>query len=137
MNEITDEIRRGAKRAAEPRTVAQLPAYRDASNILYFLTQLTAKTPRKLTRFSDRILSDASELLKCISLANEFRGEQRAYYLTLALANVSVIKTYVVSLQKLGIISNKQVDRLKTLLKGLTAQIVAWREFTKSLGSGI
>lgn len=116
------------------RTTAQLPVYRTAANILFLLTEVARDVPRKLLRLTDRVLLDASEVLKTIALANEFRGAERGYYLSLALANIQVIKTNVGIMKNMGFIRKERQTLLASLLKSLAAQVAAWRDSIKSEG---
>jgi hypothetical protein len=77
MNEITKDINKGATKAKSIRGTAQLSVYREACNILYMLVVLTKKTPRKMIRFTDKVIEDASEIPKTIALANQANGEEK------------------------------------------------------------
>ena len=130
MNELTEEIIKAGARKKRVQTTAQLPAYRAASNVLYVLTEVVAHSPRKTTRFSDRILADAADVLKSIALANEVRGEERIYWLGMAMANAQVIDTYAIVLNKTGVMSGERLKTLRQLIKSLKAQVAGWREST-------
>lgn len=136
MNDIENnkDLQKGASRKSNLRTTAQLPVYRAAANVLFLLTEVTRDVPRKLLRLTDRVLLDASELLKTIALANEFRGEERGYYLSLALANIQVIKTGMSILKQLGYIRKDRATQLKDQLKSVAAQVTAWRDSIKREG---
>jgi hypothetical protein len=123
-----------SQRKQRMRSTAQLPAYRAAANILFLLSEVARDVPRKLLRLTDRVLLDAEELLKTIALANEFRGEERGYYLSLALANIQVVKTNVGIIKNMGFIRKERQTMLGTLLKSLAAQVAAWRDSVKSEG---
>jgi hypothetical protein len=128
MNEITEEIKKGAIHKRRIQGTAQLPVYRLSCNILYLLTELTEKTPRKLIRFTDKVLMDASETCKCISLANQFRGEERKYYISIALANVCVVRSYVTIMTRMEIINKDTSNKFSSMTKGLSAQLAAWKD---------
>ena len=136
MNDINNkDLQRGvSQRKQHMRTTAQLPVYRTAANILFLLTEVARDVPRKLLRLTDRVLLDASEVLKTIALANEFRGAERGYYLSLALANIQVIKTNVGIMKNMGFIRKERQTLLASLLKSLAAQVAAWRDSIKSEG---
>ncbi len=136
MNDVENnkDLQRGASQTKHLRTTAQLPVYRTAANILFLLTEITRDVPRKLLRFTDRVLLDASELLKTIALANEFRDEERRYYLSLALANIQVIRTGANILRKLGYIRKEHTTQLTNELKSVAAQVTAWRDSLKREG---
>ena len=136
MNDVENnkDLQRGASQTKHLRTTAQLPVYRTASNILFLLTEVTRDVPRKLLRLTDRVLLDATELLKTIALANEYRGEDRCYYLSLALANVQVVKTTMGIMKHMGYIRKERHALLMTKLKAVAAQVVAWRDSVKREG---
>ena len=99
MNDVENnkDLQRGASQTKHLRTTAQLPVYRTAANILFLLTEITRDVPRKLLRFTDRVLLDASELLKTIALANEFRDEERRLHaVTCAATLLSSLVNWVV-----------------------------------------
>ena len=124
MNDIKNEdLQKGvSQRKRTPRTTTQLPAYRVAANILYLLTEVARDVP------TDRVLLDASELLKCIAFANEHRGEERRYYLSLALANIQVVKTGAGILKHMGYLRKERHTMLNGMLKNASAQVAAWRD---------
>ncbi len=130
MNDINNEdLQKGvSQRKRTPRTTTQLPAYRVAANILYLLTEVARDVPRKMLRLTDRVLLDASELLKCIAFANEHRGEERRYYLSLALANIQVVKTGAGILKHMGYLGKERHTMLNGMLKNASAQVAAWRD---------
>lgn len=136
MNDVENnkDLQRGASQTKHLRTTAQLPVYRTAANILFLLTEITRDVPRKLLRLTDRVLLDATELLKTIALANEYRGEDRCYYLSLALANVQVVKTTMGIMKHMGYIRKERHALLMTKLKAVAAQVVAWRDSVKREG---
>ena len=136
MNDINNEdLQKGvSQRKQHFKSTAQLPVYRNAANILFLLTEVTRDVPRKLLRLTDRVLLDATELLKTIALANEYRGEDRCYYLSLALANVQVVKTTMGIMKHMGYIRKERHALLMTKLKAVAAQVVAWRDSVKREG---
>ncbi len=130
MNDINNEdLQKGvSQRKRQVRTTAQLPAYRAAGNVLFLLTEVARDVPRKFLRLTDRVILDASELLKTIALANEFRGEERCYYLSLALANIQVVKTSANIMKHMGYLRKDRFNLLSSELKGVASQVAAWRD---------
>ena len=135
MNDVENnkELQEGASKK-RVQTTAQLPVYRTATEAMLLLADAVKNTPRKLLRYTDRVLLDAGELLKCLAIANEFRGEERRYYLTLALADVQVVKTNALILKRQGCLSGDRYSTLTKQLKSVGAQVAAWRDSVKREG---
>ena len=119
-----------AMKAKRMKTTAQLPAFRDSSNFIYMVTVMINDCPRKLVKFADEFISTACEISKSIALANETRGEDRAMYISNAIALLYVVKSYVVILNKRGIISKDDKNKSAKEVDKLQAQLIAWRDFT-------
>lgn len=82
MNELTEDILKGAEanksQQKKKRTTAQLPIYRDASNLLYIIMRVMYHAPRKMTKALDEAIVCGTELCRSLALANEVRGMERA-----------------------------------------------------------
>ncbi|MGM9759467.1 MAG: hypothetical protein ACI30I_05045, partial [Parabacteroides sp.] len=121
-------------KAKRMKTTAQLPAFRDSSNFIYMTTVMTDKCPRKLIKFADEFIKTACEISKSIALANETRGTDRAMYISNAIALLYVSKSYIVILNKRGIVSKDDKNKTAKEADKLLAQLIAWRDFTSRQG---
>lgn len=137
MNTLTDDIRKGAevnKKQKVRRTTAQLPIYRDASNLLFIVIRVMTKAPGKMTKVLDETVACGTELCRSLAFANELRGAARAEAIGIAIANAYAMNTLVGSLAFLGIISKEVHKDLKKKLKAIIAQAVGWRESATQQG---
>lgn len=132
MNELTDDIYKGAvanqEQQARKRTTAQLPVYRDCSNLLFIVMRVMYHAPRKMTKPLDEAVGCAVELLRSIALANEVRGTERANCVNIAIANANSLSTIVSSLGFLGLLSKQTVKDFKKKIGRVVAQCIGWRE---------
>lgn len=58
-----------ATKAARKKTMAQLPVYRAACNLLYVIVIITKRCPKSIRKFTDQIIYDCTELIKAIGMA--------------------------------------------------------------------
>ena len=99
-----------AAKRAQRKTLAQLPVYRDAANLKYIVTALVCKSPNKLRGYYDISLQNCSELCKSIGFANISRNaDERIWYINCALVLVNDIRTDFTILQRLGVLSDKDL----------------------------
>ena len=90
--------------------------------------------PRKLSRYTDLMISDMSEVGKSVALANESRGEERSWYISNAMSLLFVIRNYFVILERVGVLSKDRCNKLRSESDKLIAQLTAWRDFTSRQG---
>lgn len=124
------------KKKKAKKTLAQLPVYRDASNLKYILALLMAKSPKKMTKFFDLSLANISETCKTIGFADVSRSiEDRIWYINCALVLINEIRNDFVILRKLNLIVDKDLDnKIKSLVKSIISQLIGWRDYTSSEG---
>ena len=157
MNEITDDILKGASNNKKKvvKTTAQLPIFRDSSNLLFLLMKRMYHVPGKMVRTIDTAIHHADEIATAIAMANEFRGEERAYYLSVAIANIHVLNNMLSSFQIIGVASKKgradgllgdggtktpcgfskgEVKDMKKLTLRILAQAIGWRDSVSRQG---
>ena len=148
MNQITDDILKGASNNKKKvvRTTAQLPIFRDSSNLLFLLMKRMYHVPGKMVRTLDTAIHHADEINTAIAMANEFRGEERSYYLGVAIANIHVLNNMLASFQIIGVASKKgkskapcgfsknEVKDMKKLTLRILAQAVGWRDSVSRQG---
>lgn len=157
MNQITDDILKGASNNKKKvvRTTAQLPIFRDSSNLLFLLMKRMYHVPGKMVRTLDTAIHHADEINTAIAMANEFRGEERSYYLGVAIANIHVLNNMLASFQIIGVASKEEkvedvvekgkskapcgfskneVKDMKKLTLRILAQAVGWRDSVSRQG---
>ena len=57
-----------ATKAARKKTMAQLPVYRAACNLLYVIVIITKRCPKSIRKFTDQIIYDCTELIQAHQL---------------------------------------------------------------------
>ena len=130
-----EEIARSnAAKEKQKRGTAQLPAFRAASNLMFSIAQIMMACPRKLSRYTDLMISVMSEVGKSVALANESRGEERSWYISNAMSLLFVIRNYFVILERVGVLSKDRCNKLRSESDKLIAQLTAWRDFTSRQG---
>lgn len=160
MNKITDDILKGASNNKKKvvKTTAQLPIFRDSSNLLFLLMKRLYHVPGKMVRTIENAIHHADEVCTAVAMANEFRGEERAYYLSMAIANIHVLNNMLASFQIIGVAAKKknedaseendgkfkiekpcgfskdEVKDMKKLLMRVLAQAVGWRDSVSRQG---
>ena len=141
MNKLTEDIYSGAQANQEQqkrkRTTAQLPIFRDCSNLLYVIMKVMYHAPRKMTKPLDEAVSCATELLRSVAMANEVRGVERAQAINIALANANALNTIVGSLSYLGVIPNQTGKDFKKRIGRVLAQLIGWRESATQQGQNM
>lgn len=132
MNKLTEDIYKGAeanlREQANKRTTAQLPVYRDCSNLLFIVMRVMYHAPRKMTKPLDEAAACAAEMCRSIALANETRGVERASCINIAIANANTLNTIVGSLAYLEVISKQTGKDFKKKIGRVLAQCIGWRE---------
>ncbi len=124
-----------ACKAKKPRTTAQLPVFRSASNQMFLATQIMQRTARKLTRYADIMLTNADEVCRFVALANETHlVDDRVYYISQAIATNTVLRNYFGIAEKLLMVSSRQHKELRKLSENVGAQLAAWRAYTEREG---
>ena len=141
MNELTGDILSGAEanqeHAKSKRTTAQLPIYRDASNLLYIVMRVMCHAPRKMTKALDEAVASGTELCRSLALANEVRGAERVAAINIALANAYTLSTLIWSLAFLEIISKPVSKDLRKKINAIVAQGIGWRESVTRQGCSV
>ena len=149
-----------AKKQRQKKTLAQLPVYRAAANLLYVVAAIVKVSPKHLRKFFDLMMCDIAEVQKAIGMADISRTEEdRVWYINSALVLMTGEKMYFTILQKLEVMPMKRrspgdktaehtackidsVDRVSrdltnkvdALVKSIIAQLVAWRDYTRGEG---
>lgn len=138
MNELTKDILKGAEanqsQQKRKRTTAQLPIYRDASNLLYIIMRVMYHAPRKMTKALDEAVACGTELCRSLALANEVRGAERVAALNIALANAYTLATIIGSLAYFGAVSKAESRDLRKKINTIVAQGIGWRESATQQG---
>lgn len=138
MNELTADIYKGAQANKEQqirkRTTAQLPVFRECSNLLYVVMKVMYHAPRKMTKPLDEAVACATELLRSVAMANEVRGMERAQAINIALANANTLNTIVSSLSYLEAIPKQTGKDFKKRIGRVLAQLIGWRESATQQG---
>ena len=123
-----------AKKRAH-RTLRQLPLYRDMANLKYMTVRLYERTPKKLTKYLDSMLSTVCEAKKCVGLGESTRDPQaRMEYLSMARIFIEDVQDDLTILARLNYVDNQTEKAMKKLAKGIVAQCVAWRDYTNGQG---
>lgn len=150
-----------AKKSQQKRTLAQLPVYRAAGNLMYVVASIVKVSPKHLRKFFDLILTDIAEVQKSIGMAEISRTEEdRVWYINSALVLMNGEKMYFTILQRLnvmpkagkpagnstgtmaapkidaiGSINKDLANKVDALVKSIIAQLVAWRSNTRGEGA--
>lgn len=138
MNELTADIYKGAQTNMEQqtrkRTTAQLPVFRECSNLLYVVMKVMYHAPRKMTKPLDEAVACATELLRSVAMANEVRGIERVQAINIALANANTLNTIASSLSYLEAIPKQTGKDFKKRIGRVLAQLIGWRESATQQG---
>lgn len=141
MNELTEDIYKGAQANKEQqtrkRTTAQLPVFRECSNLLYIVMRIMYHAPRKMTKPLDEAVSCATELLRSAAMANEVRGYERVAAINIALANANTLNTIASSLAYLEAIPKQTGKDFKKRIGRVLAQLIGWRESAMRQGQSV
>ncbi|MBO5546177.1 MAG: hypothetical protein J5951_05910 [Bacteroidales bacterium] len=125
-----------AAKAKRERTLAQLPVFRTASNLLFVVTGVVKGGPRPLRRFYDGMLADVTEIMKAVGMADASRNpDDRVWYIDSALVLTYVVRQQHLVLHRLGLIEKDADKKMKGLVKSMIAQLVGWRDYTRSGGA--
>lgn len=117
------------------RTLSQLQVYRDVSNMKFLVTRQMLTAPRKLAKFYDELLMTVSEVKKSIGLADASRdAETRIWYQDCALVLIQDVQDDFTILHNLNEVSTDRWKKAKALAKGIAAQLIAWRDYTRGEG---
>lgn len=150
------------KKQRQKRSLAQLPVYRAAGNLLYVVAAIVKVSPKHLRKFFDLMLCDAAEVGKAIGMADISRtDEDRIWYINSALVLMNGMKIYFTILENLKVIPSKGkeskkaqaesdmkapkiegadvinkdlVRKIDSLVKSIVAQLVAWRDNPRGEG---
>lgn len=120
------------------KSLAQLPVYRSAANLKFVIVSMMQTSPKKLLKFFDQMLVTVSEAKKAIGMADIARNPQdRAWYLDCARVLVQDLSDDFTTLRKLPapIIGKDLDNKARALVKGVIAQLVAWRDYTRNEGA--
>lgn len=115
-----------ANKLKKKKTIRQLPVYRAACNLCYFVAEIERDCPRKFRCFVDELESISTELLTLISLANECKAQRREYCTNAQ----CLLQTMMVKLEvlfKLGVMGKDRWQKIKHVADSAIAQIVGWR----------
>ena len=150
------------KKKQQKRTLAQLPVYRAAGNLLYVVAEIVKVSPKSHRKFFDLMLCDSAELCKAIGMAEVARNvDDRVWYIDSALVLMNSEKMYFTILKKLevlpspkrradsssdgeslkapkvgkiDVINTDLVKKVDSLVKSIVAQLVAWRNNPRGEG---
>lgn len=118
------------------RTLSQLQVYRDVSNMKFLVAKQMLTAPRKLAKFYDELLMTVSEVKKSIGLADASRDtETRIWYQDCALVLIQDVQDDFTILHNLDEVSTDRWKKTKALAKGIAAQLIAWRDYTRGEGA--
>lgn len=152
-----------AKKQLQKKTLAQLPVYRAAGNLMYVVASIVKASPKHLRKFFDLMMCDIAEVQKAIGMADISRtDEDRVWYINTALVLMNGEKMYFTILQKLdvmpkprksksiatntqGMLGSPKMDaitavnqdlanKVDALVKSIIAQLVAWRDNPRGEG---
>lgn len=125
-----------AKKKRARKTLAQLPVYRALANMKYLIAWMMQRSPRKLTKFFDQMLMTCSEAKKSVGMADISRNaEDRMWYQECARVLVQDLADDFTVLRRLEAVVDRDLDnKAKGLIKSITAQLVAWRDYTRGEG---
>lgn len=125
-----------AAKAKREKTLAQLPVFRTASNLLYVVSGVVKCGPRSLRRFYDCMLADVTETMKAVGMADVSRNpDDRVWYIDSALVLTYVVRQQYLVLHRLGLIEKDADKKMRGLVKSIIAQLVGWRDYTRSEGA--
>ncbi len=129
--ERSDKIKKGAR-----KSLAQLPVYREASNLKFVVVSMMAKAPNKLRRYFDQMIQNTSEICKSIGYADVARGDERVWYINCALVLAYEVRNDFAILCKLDVIVSRDLNnKAKAMVKRIIDQLVAWRYYTSGEGN--
>lgn len=142
MNTLTEDIVKGAEVYREAQktrklTTAQLPVFRECSNLLYLVMKEMYHAPRKMTKPMDEAVACATELCRSVAMANEVKGEERVEMCSIALANANTLNVIITSLGHLGAVPKQTGKDFKARIGRVTAQVIGWREFATRQGQAV
>ena len=124
------------KKAKRGKTLSELPVYRDTANLLVVVADMVARSPVALRKFYDELLAALFEMLFSIGLA-DFSKEnpvQRVECINSTLSLAYAVKTSFAVLRKLHILTKDADNKQRALVKRIIAQLVGWRDYTRSEG---
>ncbi len=125
-----------ASKAKREKTLAQLPVFRTASNLLFVVAGVMKCGPNSIRKFFDEILTDVAEMMKAIGMADASRNpEDRSWYIDSAIVLAYVVRQELIVLLKLEVIGKDTHNKMKALVRSVVAQLVGWRGYTRSEGA--
>lgn len=124
------------KKRGKKKTLAQLPVYRALANMKYLVAWMMQRSPKKMTKYFDQMLQTVSEAKRSVGLADISRNPaDRMWYQECARVLVQDLADDFTTLRKLEVVVDRDLDnKAKSLVKSITAQLVAWRDYTRGEG---
>lgn len=121
---------------SKKKTLAQLPVYRAVANLKFLITDIMMHAPNKLLKFFDQMLVNASEAKKSVGMADISRNAaDRAWYLDCARVIIQDLSEDIATIRRMEVISKDEEKKLRSLVKSITAQLIAWRDYTNNEGA--
>ena len=126
-----------ALKAKRGKTLASLPVFRDAASLLLEVILIVKGGPRSLRGFYDEMISNTTEIMKTIGMADAslWSPEDRIWYLNNAISLAEVEKSYITTLRKAELLPKDTDAKMVSLVKRIIAQLVGWREKTRGEGA--
>ena len=126
-----------ALKAKRGKTLARLPVFRDAASLLLGVILIVKGGPRSLRGFYDEMISNTTEIMKTIGMADAslWSPEDRIWYLNNAISLAEVEKSYITTLRKAELLPKDTDAKMVSLVKRIIAQLVGWREKTRGEGA--
>lgn len=123
------------KKHAQRTSIRQQPVYKDASNLLFVITQLTQNCPKKLRITIESLDSILNDILVNIGMAWELPACRfDAISQALSLTYCASVKCDI--LLRLGYMSRRDNRMVAKLCKRLQAQLAGWRASTVRVQPG-
>lgn len=126
-----EEIAMSERNKKRKQTTSQLPVVRDICNLLYQLVIIVKDCPRKLTKYTDCMLTNTNEVLASVNYANEVHGEERSQSLTNCIAVMRTVRAEFIILHKIRAISKDCLNLCQKAIDRILAQLVAWRSYNQ------
>ena len=126
-----------ALKAKRGKTLASLPVFRDAASLLLEVILIVKGGPRSLRGFYDEMISNTTEIMKTIGMADAslWSPEDRIWYLNNAISLAEVEKSYITTLRKAELLPKDTDAKMVSLVKRIIAQLVGWRAKTQGEGA--
>lgn len=132
----TETAATSREKKRQRRSLTQLQVYRDISNMKFLIAKQMLTAPRRLAKFYDGLLMTTSEAKKCIGLADASRdAETRVWYQNCAMVMMQDVQDDFMILHSLNEVGTDKWKKTKALAKGIAAQLIAWRDYTRGEGA--